>query len=61
LEITVVLVSLQGLLFPQLFPATAEVDRPRRGVVQGITAALCGVHLGLVVRSFVGARRAEQE
>jgi hypothetical protein len=56
-----VLVSLQGLLFPQLFPATAEADRPRRGLVQGITAALCGLHLGLAVRSFAGARRPEQE
>jgi uncharacterized membrane protein len=54
-----VLVSLQGLLFPQLFPATAEADRPRRSLVQGITAALCGLHLVLAVKSFVGARRAE--
>jgi hypothetical protein len=54
------LVSVQGLLFPQLFPATAEADRPRRGAVQGVTAALCGLHLGLAVRSFLQARQIEQ-
>lgn len=56
-----VLVSLQGLLFPQLFPITAETDRPRRSAVQGITAALCGLHLGLAVKSFVEARQIEQQ
>jgi hypothetical protein len=55
-----VLVSLQGLLLPQLFPATADAGRPRMGAVQGITAALCGLYLGLAVESFLQARQIEQ-
>jgi hypothetical protein len=47
------LVSLQGLLFPQMFPSTAASrdDHPRRGDVQTLTAVLCGIHVGLALRS----------
>jgi uncharacterized membrane protein len=53
------LVSLQGLLFPQLFPSTAASadDYPQRRAVQAATAVLCGTHQALAANSFVQARR----
>jgi hypothetical protein len=49
------LVSLQGMFFPGLFPVT-DVPRgeyPTRGAVQAITAVLCAVHLGNVAQTLV--------
>jgi hypothetical protein len=53
------LVALQGLLFPQLFPATnvSPGERPKRRTAQGALAMLCGLHVGLAVNSFIAARR----
>jgi hypothetical protein len=47
------LVSAQGLFFPQLFPATdvPREDVPMRGAVQVMTAVLCAVHLGDLART----------
>jgi cytochrome bd-type quinol oxidase subunit 2 len=47
------LVSAQGLFFPQLFPATdvPREDVPMRGAVQIMTAVLCALHLGDVART----------
>lgn len=48
-------VSAQGLFFPQFFPATdaSTEDAPMRGPVQALTAALCGMHLGNFVRMLI--------
>jgi hypothetical protein len=48
------LVSAQGLFFPQLFPVTdvPREDAPMRGAVQAITAVLCAILLGNIVRTF---------
>lgn len=53
--------SLQGLLAPQLFRATAEgrEEHQIRTVVQAVTAGLCAGHQALAISSFVNARRAE--
>jgi hypothetical protein len=54
LSLVGVLVSLQGLFFPGLFPQTSgpRDEYPTRSAVQAITAVLCGTHLGLVLKSF---------
>jgi len=48
------LVSAQGLFFPQLFPVTdvPREDAPLRGAVQAMTAVLCAIHLGNIARTF---------
>jgi len=53
------LVSAQGLFFPQLFPATdvPREDVPMRGAVQATTAALCGIHLGNAARRLLQGDR----
>ena len=53
------LVSLQGLFFPELFPATyvSADEHPKRGAAQAIMAALCGLHFGMTVGSLIEARR----
>lgn len=50
-----VLVSLQGLFFPDLFPQTAgpRGEYPTRSAVQAITAGLCGTHVGLTAQSLM--------
>ena len=47
-------VSLQGLLFPQLFSSTAaeSEEHPKRRLVQASTAALTGAYLTLAVKSY---------
>ena len=47
------LISAQGLFFPQIFPATdvPREDVPMRGAVQAMTAVLCALHLGDVART----------
>jgi hypothetical protein len=56
------LISVQGLFFPQLFPATADSrgEYPMRSAVQAITAVLCGAHIWAVVRSFVQQAQARE-
>ena len=53
------LVALQGLFFPELFPATyvSADEHPKRGAAQALMAALCGLHIGLTVGSLIEARR----
>ena len=53
------LVSLQGLLFPQLFTATAEHPEEHRArqIVQASTAALCATEVGLALASAVKEHR----
>lgn len=55
------LVSLQGLLRPQLFRATAEgrEEHPTRTAVQAATAGLCAGHQALAISSFIRARQSE--
>lgn len=52
------LVSLQGLLFPQLFASTAEhpEEHRTRRVVQASTAGLCATEVGLAVASAIRER-----
>ena len=54
------LVSLQGLLFPQLFAATAEhpEEHHARQVAQASTAALCATEVGLALASAIKERQA---
>lgn len=50
--------SLQGLLLPQLFQATAPGGEAHeaRTVVQAATAGLCAAHQAVAISSFVRAR-----
>ena len=51
--------GLQGVLFPQLFQATAESREAHqmRTTVQVATAGLCAVHQALAIKTFLEARR----
>jgi hypothetical protein len=51
--------GLQGILFPQLFQATAENREAHqmRTAVQVATTGLCAVHQALAIKSFLDARR----
>ncbi|MEA3334621.1 MAG: hypothetical protein U9R25_01835 [Chloroflexota bacterium] len=57
------IVSLQGLFFPQLFRSTADSDpgeHQERTSVQTATATLCGINQVIAIKSFVDARRHEE-
>jgi uncharacterized membrane protein len=57
------LVSAQGLFWPQLFQDRCEPDNqhPKRGLTQALTLVLCGAYVGLSFRSFLRARLARKD